>query len=159
MSIGQYVIISPIGHISYSSEMLNQYNSVQLYNIAGRNDLSEFKMHLSFSSLENIIQLHHIYPLGQPTVTAGRDHCFRICCPSVRPHFSNLEKQNNRKQCSLLAWLWIRLSGSLMTPVLLRIFSLLEALEDWRLSFSLVWLLSNMNCRLSCSFMAQKDSI
>ena len=23
--------------------------------------------------------------------------------PSVRPHFSNLEKQNNRKQCSQLA--------------------------------------------------------
>ena len=27
----------------------------------------------------------------------------RTCCPSVRPHFLNLEKQNNRKQCSLLA--------------------------------------------------------
>ena len=26
--------------------------------------------------------------------------------PSVRPHYSNLEKQNNRKQCYLLAWLW-----------------------------------------------------
>ena len=37
-------------------------------------------------------------PLGQPKVTAGRDNCFfRTCCPSVRPsirpHFSNLEKQ------------------------------------------------------------------
>ena len=32
-------------------------------------------------------------PLGQPKVTAGRDHCFHTCCPSVRPHFSNLEKQ------------------------------------------------------------------
>ena len=29
-------------------------------------------------------------PLGRPTVTAGCDHCFRTCCPSV-PHFS---KQN-----------------------------------------------------------------
>ena len=33
-------------------------------------------------------------PLGQPTVTAGRDNCFRTCClfirPSVRPNFSNL---------------------------------------------------------------------
>ena len=57
-------------------------------------------------------------PLGQPQVTAGRDHCFRTCCPSVRPHFSNLEKQKNRKQCSLLAWLWVWPSGSLMTPVL-----------------------------------------
>ena len=31
---------------------------------------------------------------------------------------SNLAKQNNRKQCSLLAWLWVWPSGSLMTPVL-----------------------------------------
>ena len=44
-----------------------------------------------------------IDPLGQPKVTTGRDNCFRTCCPYVRPHFSNLEKQNNRKQCSLLA--------------------------------------------------------
>ena len=39
----------------------------------------------------------NIDPLGQPKVTAGRDHCFRTCCPSVRPHSSNLEKQKNRK--------------------------------------------------------------
>ena len=39
-----------------------------------------------------------------------------VVCPSVRPHFSNLEKQNFRKQCSLMAWLWIWPSGSLMTP-------------------------------------------
>ena len=38
-----------------------------------------------------------IDPLGQPNVMASRDNCFRTCCPSVRPHFSNLEKQNNRK--------------------------------------------------------------
>ena len=41
-----------------------------------------------------------------------------VVYPSVRPHFSNLEKQNNRQQCSLLAWLWVWSSGSLMTPVL-----------------------------------------
>ena len=35
-----------------------------------------------------------IDPLGQPKVMAGRDHCFRTCCPYVRPHFSNLEKTN-----------------------------------------------------------------
>ena len=29
-------------------------------------------------------------PLGQPAVTAGRDHC----CPYVRTHFSNLAKVN-----------------------------------------------------------------
>ena len=32
-------------------------------------------------------------PLGQPTVTAICDHCFHTCCPSVRPHFSNLENK------------------------------------------------------------------
>ena len=57
-------------------------------------------------------------PLGQPKVTAGRGHCFWTCCPYVHPHFSNLEKQNNRKQCSLQAWLWVWPSGSLMVPVL-----------------------------------------
>ena len=64
-------------------------------------------------------------PLGQPKVTACRDHCFHTCClsdrPSVRSHFSNLEKtntKNNRKQCMLLVWLWVWPSGSLMTPVL-----------------------------------------
>ena len=56
--------------------------------------------------------------LGQPKVTAGSDHCFRTCCPSVLPHFSNLAKQNNRKQWSLLARLWVWPSESLMTPVL-----------------------------------------
>ena len=39
----------------------------------------------------------NIDPLGQPKVTAGRDHCFRTyfqsVCPSVRPHFSNLENK------------------------------------------------------------------
>ena len=38
----------------------------------------------------------HFDPLCQPTVTAGRDHWFRTC-PSVRPHFSNLAKQNKMK--------------------------------------------------------------
>ena len=44
-----------------------------------------------------------IDPLGQPTVTVGRDHCFRTCCPSVRlsPLFKS-RKTKQRKQCSLL---------------------------------------------------------
>ena len=58
--------------------------------------------------------LFFIDPLGQPKVIVFA----HIVRPSVRPHFSNLEKQNNRKQYSLLAWLWVWLSGSLMTPVL-----------------------------------------
>ena len=49
-------------------------------------------------------------------VTAGRDHCFCTCRPSV-PTFQN--KTNfKRKQCSLLERLWIFPNGSLMTPVL-----------------------------------------
>ena len=32
-------------------------------------------------------------PLGQPKVMASRDDCFRTCCPSVRPHCSNLENK------------------------------------------------------------------
>ena len=35
-------------------------------------------------------------PLGQPKVTAERDHCFRTCCPSVR--LSPLFKSRETKQ-------------------------------------------------------------
>ena len=35
-------------------------------------------------------------PLGRPTVTAGSDHYFRTYCPFVRPHFSNLTKQQKK---------------------------------------------------------------
>ena len=35
------------------------------------------------SQYEYLVQLFYIDPLGQPKVTAGRDHCFRTCCPSV----------------------------------------------------------------------------
>ena len=37
-------------------------------------------------------------PLGQPKVTAGRDNCFRTCCPSVRSYIlfkSRKTKQQN----------------------------------------------------------------
>ena len=37
------------------------------------------------------IKFKKIDPLGQPTVTAGRDNCFRTCRPSV-PTFQNLSK-------------------------------------------------------------------
>ena len=46
----------------------------------------------------------YIDPLGQPTVTAGRDHCFRTCLPFVRayvpsvpPHFSKYSKTKQSK--------------------------------------------------------------
>ena len=46
-----------------------------------------------------------IDPLGRPTVTAGRDHCFCTCrpfvrpsfSPSSRPHFLKSSKQNKQK--------------------------------------------------------------
>ena len=60
-------------------------------------------------------------PLGQPKV--GIIVLAHVVRPSVRPHFSNVEKRNNRKQCSLLSWLWVWPSGSLMTPVLSSFFS------------------------------------
>ena len=65
--------------------------------------------------------MYKIDPLGQTTVMAGRDHCFRTCCPSVSDHISNLGKHNNRKQCSLLR-VWP--SESLMTPVLYNLYQL-----------------------------------
>ena len=81
-----------------------------------------------------------IDPLGQPKVKSGSDQCFRRCCPSVRTHFSNLEKQNNRKQCLLLARLWVWPSGSLMTAVWLNLFSL-EKISDKKLLLGLLWML------------------
>ena len=39
---------------------------------------------------------YDIDPLGQPKVTASRDHCFRTCCPYVRP--SLLFKSRKTKQ-------------------------------------------------------------
>ena len=54
----------------------------------------------------NIFVEGGIDPLGQPKVTAGRDHCFRTCFPSVRPSplFKSRKKINfKRKQCLLLA--------------------------------------------------------
>ena len=68
-------------------------------------------------------QLMQIDQLGLPTVTAGRDHCFRTCRPYVRqsPLFKIQQNETKRKQCSLLARLWVWPSGSLMTPVLFSI--------------------------------------
>ena len=62
-------------------------------------------------------------PLGRPAVTAGSDHCFRTCCPSVHPSvptFHNLAKQNNFQAITIFntVRLRVRPSGSLMTPVL-----------------------------------------
>ena len=52
-----------------------------------------------YSKIPPLSSNRPIDPLGQPRVTAGSDHCFHTCCPSicpyVRPHFSKLLKQNN----------------------------------------------------------------
>ena len=66
----------------------------------------------------------YIDPRGRPTVTASSDHCFSTCRPfvrpSVRPSVPTFQNNTNfkRKQCSLLARLWVWPSGSLMTHVL-----------------------------------------
>ena len=45
-------------------------------------------------AIANLTQGNNISdPLGQPTIPAGSDQYFCICCPSVRSHFSNLEKK------------------------------------------------------------------
>ena len=62
-----------------------------------------------------LLLIHTANPKSWPVGIIFFAHVVR---PSVRPHISNLEKQNHRKQCSLLAWPWVWPSGSLMTPVL-----------------------------------------
>ena len=37
------------------------------------------------------VSSYSIDPLGQPTVTVGRDHCSRTCHPSVRPSVPNFQ--------------------------------------------------------------------
>ena len=46
--------------------------------------------------LSDVQHGQYIDPLGQPEITAGRDHCFRTCCPSIRP--SPLFKSSKSKQ-------------------------------------------------------------
>ena len=41
-------------------------------------------------------------PLGQPTVKAGRDHCFRKCCPSVR-QFPLFKSSKTKQQKTMFA--------------------------------------------------------
>ena len=86
-------------------------------------------------SVEGIFYLSHIWiafcsakdtdicifdPRGRPTVADGSDHCFCTCRPYVRTSVPTFQNKTNfkRKQCSLLAILWVWPSGSLMTPVL-----------------------------------------
>ena len=56
-----------------------------------------------------ITKVHWIDPLSQSTVMAGSDHCFRTCCPSVRPFVrppvptfqiqQNKTTENNGRYC------------------------------------------------------------
>ena len=78
----------------------------------------------------------NIDPLGQSTVTAGRDNYFRTCCPSV---FWNLAKQKNRKQWSLLVRLWVWPSGSLMTLVLLILAQAQTKAQAWKMVHYFWW--------------------
>ena len=53
--------------------------------------------YVSFCHIWIFSQFLHFDPLVRPTVTAGSDHSFRKCCPSVRPHCS---KSGQIKQIS-----------------------------------------------------------
>ena len=78
-------------------------------------DLVIWETSLWWQNVIHFLQLIH---------SADSDNCVRKCCPSIRT-FQNLGNQNKfqRKQCSLLARLWVWSSGSLMTPVLFYFFS------------------------------------
>ena len=74
-----------------------------------------------------------IDPLGQPTaVTVGMDNCFFAikCRPSVRQSPLFQQNKTKRKQCSLLARLWVWPSGSLVTPVLYYLLWIVHDLLD-----------------------------
>ena len=68
------------------------------------------------------VLIHSANPQSRPVVITVFAHAVR---PSIRPHFSNLAKQCNRKQWSLLARLWVWPSGSLMTPGLSCLFQVI----------------------------------
>ena len=42
--------------------------------------------------MDVIMHILIIDPRGRPTFTAGSDHCFCTCRPSVRPHLSKQNK-------------------------------------------------------------------
>ena len=127
------VIISANLHIR--EIIINCYNNYPTPILQRSNVLNRLSIAINLISLPTKIVMFYkselFDPLGQPKVTVGRDHCFHTC-PSVRPHFSNVEKRNNRKQCSLLAWLWVWSSGSSMTPVWFFL------LLDWSFHWNLV---------------------
>ena len=91
-------------------EFLRFKNGILEIGIMSRRTVLQLKDDLSGS----------FYPRGRPTVTASSDHCFCTCHPFVRRSVPTFQNKSNfkRKQCSLLARLWVWLSGSLMTPVL-----------------------------------------
>ena len=45
-----------------------------------------------------------IDPLDQPKVTAGRYHCFRTCCPSVRPSTLFKSRKNKTTENNVRYW-------------------------------------------------------
>ena len=47
---------------------------------------------LMFVNWRKLGQQESIDPLSQPKATAGRDHCFRTCCPSVNSRKTKQQK-------------------------------------------------------------------
>ena len=55
-----------------------------------KDQLNNFISSTTVDKSSTLLQV--IDPRGRPTVTAGSDHCFCTCRPSVRPHFSKQNK-------------------------------------------------------------------
>ena len=73
--------------------------------------------------------IHEAYPQSRPVVIIVFANVVLSCARlSVRPSVPTTQNKANfkRKQCSLLARLWVWPSGSLMTPVLLQSYFVLE---------------------------------
>ena len=104
-----------------------------------RKKMTEFFASFHFLTCNAVTELHSLLihsanPQSRPVGIIVFEHVVHTYV-RVRPHFSNLAKQNNRKQCSLLARLWVWPSGSLMTSVLYLLLLLLSTdsafFDDW----------------------------
>ena len=107
-----------------------------------------------YSLLRVFLQKGHLFdPRGRFPVTAGSDHCFRICRSSVHLYVrpSPLFKTNFKwKQCSLLARLWVWPSGSLVTPVFYAFFRVVHFFRSIQHALYLLLSRTLMNALLQC---------
>ena len=100
---GQFLLLKILGlNICYQVNQLRLYQQIRLLkiDISGTIKQSLFKKNLQNIDFDFYVRTLHceefIDPLGRPTVMASKDHCFRTCCPYVRP--SPLFKSRKTKQ-------------------------------------------------------------